>query len=242
MAETPRVEFPFFLGNASTLRAWMGFRDMVLQSRTSVDAATAGSRSWVRNSLPLTEPAPPEPLPPASQEAGVWRLLAANNREIARGSHVYSGFDVARSHVLKLRDRAGDFSIVQVLGPQRGMRGWFVSLNGTAVLTCSRWYEAASSSADAACDAVETFRTAVVADTVRPTVNTTRRSAGRDAGREASRDAGRNAGRNDAGANERAERNTVPVVLPSNAAVTDGDHHKAGSRSKHSSAGSPSTN
>jgi hypothetical protein len=186
MSESSRVEFPFFVGNSAALKAWARFRDLVLDSRPLTDLPPTASRTRsepgassatasLLGAFAVDSPATDRAFPPAGHSAaaspfrdgGVWRLLAANNREIARCTRLFPAFEVARDDVLVLREHADDFNITQVLGPQRGMRGWYVSLGGEAVLTCSRWYEAASSSLDAASDAVESFRAAHVADAAR---------------------------------------------------------------------------
>jgi len=126
MSPTPRVVFwPFASPNDPMRESWNRFRDSVVTTATAPKTAS-------------TDP------------AGIWRLLAVNNRELGRSAHLYPNAAAARTHVLRLRERLDDLEITPVSGPKPGSRGWYMTLDNRIVLTCGRWYGAAASSSEAA--------------------------------------------------------------------------------------------
>jgi hypothetical protein len=98
---------------------------------------------------------------------GIWRLLATNNREIARSAHEYTSRVEALAEVTRICDHADDLIAIPVVGVQRANRGWVATLYGETVMTGSRWYESTSTSTGASADALQALRTAVVSDSVR---------------------------------------------------------------------------
>jgi hypothetical protein len=98
---------------------------------------------------------------------GIWRLLATNNREIARSAREYTSRVEALADVTWIRDHADDLVAIPVVGVQRANRGWVAMLHGETVMTGSRWYESTSTSTGASADALQALRTAVVSDSVR---------------------------------------------------------------------------
>lgn len=111
----------------------------------------------------------------AEQRVGVWRLLATNNREIARCAYIYGSFLKARANALHVQRRVDDVVISTIHGPVAGTHGWFASLDGGIVLTCSRWYETSSLSLEAADGAIEALRHAVISENTRSAVPVGRR-------------------------------------------------------------------
>ena len=126
MSTTPRVVFWSFVSPSDPMReSWNRFRDSVVTTATAPKSVS-------------TEP------------AGIWRLLAVNNRELGRSAHLYPDAAAARAHVNRLRERLDDLEITPVSGPKPGSRGWYMTLDKRIVLTCGRWYGAAASSSEAA--------------------------------------------------------------------------------------------
>ncbi|PRY67487.1 hypothetical protein B0I08_10694 [Glaciihabitans tibetensis] len=117
--------------------------------------------------------------PPATGSSaplgGVWRLLATNNREIARSVRVYPTFAEARADVDRVCANRERLVVAAVVGPDRGTRGWYATLDGEPVITCSRWYETSSSSVAASADAVEALQLAVIVEAVRTIESADRR-------------------------------------------------------------------
>lgn len=120
-------------------------------------------------------PGPPGPAHPdarilAAQRAAalaepavVWRLLAPNNRELARSAHLYRGIADAERHATALQNAADDLEVSLVLGPRPGMRGWIATHRGVVVLTCGRWYGGAAANSESAAAAVQLVATAAIA-------------------------------------------------------------------------------
>jgi hypothetical protein len=133
-------------------------------------------------SLPASSPSASLPLAgrgpsggPSAPLGGVWRLLATNNREIARSVRVYPSFPEARTEVDRICAGREELVVAAVVGPDRGTRGWYATLGGEAVITCSRWYETSSSSIAASMDAIEALQSAVIVDAVRTIESADRR-------------------------------------------------------------------
>lgn len=85
-----------------------------------------------------------------SGDVRVWRLLAANNREVARGSEAFDDARSAWSHVVSAQRRSNALLMLTFHGPQAATHGWAAVAGGRLVMTCSRWYETASISLEVA--------------------------------------------------------------------------------------------
>ncbi len=94
--------------------------------------------------------------------AGVWRLLASNNRELGRSARTYLSFDAARTHVLHLQEQADALVVTAVPGTSAGTHGWLAALDGAVVMTTGRWYGATSSSLEAAAGTIAALQAALV--------------------------------------------------------------------------------
>ncbi|TAJ49541.1 MAG: hypothetical protein EPO52_04540 [Herbiconiux sp.] len=126
MSPTPRVVFWSFASASDPMReSWNRFRDAVVTTATAPKIVSA-------------------------DPAGIWRLLAVNNRELGRSAHLYPDPAAARAHIVRLRARLDELVITPVSGPKPGSRGWYMTLDNRIVLTCGRWYGAAASSSEAA--------------------------------------------------------------------------------------------
>lgn len=90
-------------------------------------------------------------LPPHS---GIWRLLAPNNRELARSARLYAGEAAAAEHFLELQGRVDRFEVIPAHGPVVTANGWLAVLDGRVVMTSARWYEGQASSRAAAAGAL----------------------------------------------------------------------------------------
>ncbi|WP_374946937.1 hypothetical protein [Agreia sp.] len=137
---------------------------IVFSSFTS--AADPMPRAWsrFRDQLTSTDQRPVDGLAdPQSGSVCVWRLLASNNRELARSAVLYRSFDDARAAVFAARLPRQDFEIRSVHGPNAGTHGWFAQEpDGSPLMTCGRWYGAHAASVDAAQHSIEAFCLATV--------------------------------------------------------------------------------
>lgn len=127
--------------NDPRLQGWAKLRGQITAGSTFfeqvADVSTSPATAWNQPNL-------------ATVQAGIWRLVAANNRELARSSSVYSSFRAARAHVLRLQSLAEELVATSVTGPAAGTHGFLLTLNDTVVMTNARWYSAVSSSLDVA--------------------------------------------------------------------------------------------
>ena len=98
-----------------------------------------------------------------AEPAVVWRLLAPNNRELARSAHLYRTIVDAERHAVQLQNTADELDVSLVLGPRPGMRGWVAAHRGIVVLTCGRWYGGAAANSESAAAAVLLIATAAIA-------------------------------------------------------------------------------
>lgn len=171
MSATPRIVFSMFRSSTDPMfLAWARFLHAVeAGARRSANVAAvtvapgtpAGPLEAVRRAQPVARAVS------ATAPCGVWRVLAPNNRELARSARAYTSFASARAHVTALRASAGELGVVTVSGDRVGMSGWYVTRNGLPVLTCGRWYGASASGAAAALAALEALGDAVVEDAPR---------------------------------------------------------------------------
>jgi hypothetical protein len=181
MPTPPRIVLTVFAAHANSMEdAWQRFSREVTSGSTWPRGLQAGGRT--RSGDPAGakafgpagtdlrdwgESRPAVDSEPASSPRGVWRLLASNNREIARSSRIYVSSTEARSDIDRICLRWDELAVTEVVGRNRGMRGWYARLAEEPVITCSRWYETSSSSFAASQDATEAMQIAVLSDAVR---------------------------------------------------------------------------
>lgn len=97
----------------------------------------------------------------------VWQLVSGNNRQLARSAGVYSSFDSATSSVTAMASEAARLSVALVSEHQRGVFGWYASLDGNPVLACARWYDTERDRARSIKLVIPSFAIAVQLPTVR---------------------------------------------------------------------------
>lgn len=136
------------------LRAWTRFRDTFPTPLATAAAVRQRNVSPIRP----TSAVAPERLP------ALWRIHATNNRELGRSFVLYSSFEAARDHVLRLQERTAELEIAVIAGPLNASRGWAVLLDDAPVMTCSRWYSSASTGIAAAAGALAAMPRAVLSD------------------------------------------------------------------------------
>jgi hypothetical protein len=73
--------------------------------------------------------------------AFVWHLVAGNNRQLARSARVLGSFESATADARRAIELGPRLTISDVSERGRGVYGWYASMDGDAVMTCSRWYE-----------------------------------------------------------------------------------------------------
>ena len=143
--------------DAPGLVAWTRFRELINRGLSASDPTLDEALHTVTDS-----------------PVGIWRMLASNNREVARSATAYPSFESARHAVLELQAAGSPFEIVTFHGPSSGTHGWVALVEGRAVLTCARWYETASISLEVSASAVAAFRTAYVSESPWQTAATAR--------------------------------------------------------------------
>ena len=135
---------------------WAAFRD----------ALAAGRRVTEQPD----EPRVVVPQPPTQHveftRVGIWRLLASNNRELARSWAAYPSFDAAHAHVERLQRDVGRLRITGVKGDSPSQYGWLATSNGQPVITSGRWFGASSTALHSAVTSLAAFESAVVPDEV----------------------------------------------------------------------------
>ena len=145
--------FVLFMGFPSkedpALVAWLALRERV------ADAAGAS---------PGPDFAPTRDAQVDDRWLGIWRLLAPNNREIARSAFIYGSFTSARGNVLLLKETAPEMLAASFHGPTGGTHGWYVTVGSELAFTCARWYETAQLSLEAAAGAIRALGGAFVAE------------------------------------------------------------------------------
>jgi len=109
---------------------------------------------------------------------GIWRLLASNNRELARSWAAYPSFESAHAHVERLQRDVGSLEITGVKGESPSQYGWLATSNGVPVITAGRWFGASSTALHSAVTSLVAFENAVVPDTVTPGRSEERRRPG----------------------------------------------------------------
>ncbi|SFR82584.1 hypothetical protein SAMN05428970_2632 [Agromyces sp. CF514] len=144
------------------LAAWGRFRFQLLES---TEPPVADLRAEVRRA-PASVSVVAAHGRTSDAQAGLWRLLASNNRELGRSSLLYGTHAAARNHVLRLQAASDDLKVVAVGGPVNASHGWVVSLADRPVMTCSRWYSSTSTSIASAIGALAALRTAVLSEDV----------------------------------------------------------------------------
>lgn len=70
----------------------------------------------------------------------MWQLVSANNRQLGRGVGVHATFELARAHAQQVVEAASALTLEHVSESDRGVYGWFATLEGEPVMTCARWY------------------------------------------------------------------------------------------------------
>jgi hypothetical protein len=145
MTTQASIEFSSFSSYSDPMpRAWQRFRDLLTSGGAGNVEDLEGSRSGNRSVC-------------------VWRLLASNNRELARSAGLYGTLDEAVAHVHLLRLDSTELTTVSMHGPSAGTHGWFAATrSGLTVMTCGRWYGALGASVEAAHQAVDALRAATV--------------------------------------------------------------------------------
>lgn len=95
---------------------------------------------------------------------GVWRLLASNNREVARSADLFDSFASARDSVERLQSRWQELELATFHGPASASHGWAASLDGSPAVTCARWYETGPISLDVSAASIDSFRRARITE------------------------------------------------------------------------------
>lgn len=161
-----RVSFTFFpTSDDPMLLAWMRFRGALTGPAASVPGSVGPSA--VRDGTGVLAD---QRVTGATRSAaaggapGFWRLIATNNRELGRSFHLYRSFEHARAHVAHTQEKPDALQVVFVSGPSRADKGWVLTVDGSPVMTCSRWYTSVSTRATAASVARDALASARLAD------------------------------------------------------------------------------
>ncbi len=132
------------------LSAWLLFRSALVPELEGTQIASSGGRT---TAAPVGV-------------YGVWRLLATNNRELARCALVYVSPGAALDAVRLEQGRVLDMAVTTVRGPRATTHGWVIRRGDRPVVTAARWYESAGEAAAAARAATVVLATADIAGSV----------------------------------------------------------------------------
>ncbi|MEA9986490.1 MULTISPECIES: hypothetical protein [Subtercola] len=171
MTANPSIFFSQFASrNDPVLLGWSTFREHVRQGARA-SAARAG-RTLQPSGEPRLAPVARSPRATAltpDARSGIWRLLASNNREVARSLFLYESLSSARAHVLQLRQQTDEMTVMPITGPGAGQHGWYVTIDNVSVMSCGRWYGAAALSRESAAYSVHALASAFVSEGSRAT-------------------------------------------------------------------------
>lgn len=109
--------------------------DLARRGRT--DASTLPAPLIPIASRPAAKPHP------FNQAFTVWRLISANNREIARGAGMYADYAEAAAHAQRVRDAAPLLTVTFIRRTGRGEYGWYASFGKCPVLLAAAWHRTA---------------------------------------------------------------------------------------------------
>jgi hypothetical protein len=142
--------------NDKRLAGWASFRESIKAGAPLGEAGAPASRS-AEGRTPQRR-TPPRRTGERSvvehSSVGIWRLLASNNRELARGWSVYPSLDAACDDVTRLQRSIDSLVIAAVRGETASQNGWLATLDGEPVLSCGRWFGASSTSLHSARTAI----------------------------------------------------------------------------------------
>jgi hypothetical protein len=152
------LPYVIFLAFASTsdrrFAGWAAFRQAIGAGRPLDEAR-----------FPPGARRPSDPGVAQLSSVGIWRLIASNNRELARSWVAYADFDAARAHVGHLQSNVDALEISVVRGDSASQYGWLASLHGVPVLMSGRWFGASSSSLQSAIATLADLGRATLAET-----------------------------------------------------------------------------
>lgn len=95
-------------------------------------------------------------------QSGVWRLLAPNNRELARSARLYGSEVAAATHFIELQQLVHRLEIAVVHGAVHGAYAWVALLGSAMVMTAGRAYEGTAATRGAMGGALAALKTARV--------------------------------------------------------------------------------
>lgn len=135
-AASPQLQFADLTAGTPEFRAWMRFRDALLAASIEPDGT---DRLRVPRSTRHSRPGADWQRP--GTRLVIWRLVAANNREVATSGTWFPACAMAREHAER--------SIRQASGAERWKatsgeaHGWFLSHRGRVLVLCGRWFGSA---------------------------------------------------------------------------------------------------
>lgn len=131
------------------LAAWLMFRSHLLPDEAPAPRASTSTSAPTSATVPVGV-------------FGVWRLLASNNRELARCATVFASPAVAVETAIAEQSRAGELHVSPVRGPAATKHAWVLRHEGRPVATAARWYESSGEAAAAGRAAVTVLSAAEV--------------------------------------------------------------------------------
>ena len=152
MSTVPSLVFLAFPSkNDQRFRGWASFRESI------------GSGRPVGDQAPVTVPRLPADHGLVElSSVGIWRLLASNNRELARSWVAYPSFEAARDDVIRLQAAVDELVVSVVRGETASQYGWLATLRGEPVISSGRWFGASSTSLHSALTTLADFALAAV--------------------------------------------------------------------------------
>ncbi|GAB3607395.1 hypothetical protein GCM10027413_28040 [Conyzicola nivalis] len=154
MAALPSLVFLAFTSTRDQkYRGWASFRDSV------------GAGRPLGETVPVA--APRRPADHGFVElssVGIWRLLASNNRELARSWVAYPSYAAARDDVSRLQAAVDSLVVTVVRGESASQYGWLATLDGEPVISSGRWFGASSTSMHSALTTLADFALATISE------------------------------------------------------------------------------
>lgn len=151
MRSSPSVVFSTFTSSldaryVSWARVVNRIRGLVADASDAAPSTAPGLRGSAR------EPANATALSPG--RSGIWRLLARNNRELARSAGLFASADAAAAHVQTLQVALDRLELRLCHGEEHGDYLWVALLDCRPVLMSARAYEGAAAARSASVGAL----------------------------------------------------------------------------------------
>lgn len=144
-----RIVFTTFVSQqVPAVARWQEREEDALASLVDVDATPlAGLTGRLRTETPKLAPplgsiaGRPVTMPQRfNQSFTVWRLISANNREMARAAGMFSDYAEAAAHAQRVKDAAAVLTVTPIRRAETRDYGWYASFGECPVLLSAVWH------------------------------------------------------------------------------------------------------